>query len=266
MRSLLPLLMLSLASCSLAPAPTPMAQIFEAQTSGAQTSGAQAGAAPARCLVVLLPGAGDHASAFREEGFVAEIQRSGASVDIVAADATIGYYFRGVAVERIAADVLGPLRGRYEEVWLMGVSMGGFGSLHYAQQHADEVDAVAVFAPYLGSRRIGAEIRDAGGLARWTPDPPAPITKKNYQRQLWSWLHRVTSGAQRGPTLYVGYGDDDHLAPQNALLAAALPPEHVFHAKGGHDWPVWRALLQQFLQRSQFTTRCAPPAAGGSPG
>jgi pimeloyl-ACP methyl ester carboxylesterase len=248
MRLLLPFLTLSLAACSLAPAPTPMTKTFEGQP----------GAAPARCLVVLLPGAGDLASTFRKEGFIAGIQRSGASVDIVAADATVGYYYRGVVVERIAADVLGPLRGRYEQVWMMGVSMGGFGSLHYAQQHADEVDAVAVFAPYLGSRRLGEEIRSAGGLARWTPDPPAPITKKNYQRQLWSWLHRVTRGAEKGPTLYVGYGDDDRLAPQDALLAAALPQANVFHAQGGHDWPVWRELLQQFLQRSQFTSRCAP--------
>jgi S-formylglutathione hydrolase FrmB len=250
MRLQLSLLTLSLAACSLAPAPTPMTKIFAAQ----------AGAAPARCLVVLLPGAGDQASTFQQEGFVAEIQRSGASVDVVAADATVGYYYRGIVVERIAADVLGPLRGRHEQVWLMGVSMGGFGSLHYAQQHADEIDAVAVFAPYLGSRRLGQEIRDAGGLARWTPDPPAPITKDNYQRQLWSWLHRVTSGAEKGPTLYLGYGDADRLAPQDALLAAALPEGHVFHAQGGHDWSVWRGLLQQFLQRSQFTTRCAPLA------
>ena len=41
---------------------------------------------------------------------------------------------------------------------VISMSMGGFGSLHYAQQHADEVDAVAVFAPYLGSRRLGEEI------------------------------------------------------------------------------------------------------------
>ncbi len=237
--------MLTLAACSLAPAPTPMTKTFVGQPD----------AASARCLVVLLPGAGDRASTFRDEGFIAAIQGSGASVDIVATDATLGYYYRGVVVERLAADVIGPLRGRYEQVWLLGVSMGGFGSLHYAQQH-DGVDAVVVFAPYLGSRRLGDEIRSAGGLVRWIPDRPAPITKKNYQRQLWSWLHRVTTGADKGPTLYVGYGDDDdRLAP---LLAAGLPPANVFHAPGGHDWPVWRELLQQFLQRSPFTTRCAP--------
>ena len=251
MRSPLPLLTLTLAACSLAPAPTPMTKTFI--KSPATT-------APARCLVVLLPGAGDRASTFREEGFIRELQGSGASVDIVAADATLGYCYRGVAVERIATDVIGPLRGQYEQVWMMGASLGGFGSLHYAQQHAGEITAVAVFAPYLGKRRLGKEIKKAGGLARWTPDPPAKITKKNYQRQLWSWLHRVTSGAEQGPTIYLGYGDDDRLAPQDALLAAALPQDQVFHARGGHDWPVWRDLLRQFLERSQFKARCAPPA------
>ncbi len=249
MRRLLPLLSLALAACSLAPAPTPMTTILERQP----------GPAPARCLVVLLPGAGDHASTFRDERFIEQIQRSGASVDIVAADATVGYYYRGIAAERIHVDVVTPLRARYEQVWLMGVSMGGFGSLHYAQQHAEGVTGIAVFAPYLGKRKLGEQIRDAGGLARWTPDPPAPVTKKNYQRQLWSWLHRVTAGAEKGPALYLGYGDDDRLAPQDALLAAAMPQDHVFHAQGGHDWPVWRDLLGQFLARSQFVASCAPP-------
>lgn len=240
---------LLLGGCALMPAPTPMATAMDRWQGGAR----------AKCLVVLLPGAGDHASTFGEEGFVAAIRGSGAAADIVAADATVGYYYRGTAARRIEEDVVAPLRAGYEQVWLMGVSMGGFGALHYAQQHADEVDAVAVFAPYLGKRKLGEEIRDAGGLARWTPDAPAPITKRNYQRQLWSWLHRVTGGAP-GPTIYLAYGDDDRLAPQDAVLAAALPPERVFHAKGGHDWPVWRELLRQFLDRSTFTARCA--AAG----
>jgi len=219
------------------------------------------GNAEARCLVLLLPGAGDHASTFREEGFVAAIQGSGASVDIVAADATLGYYLKGRAAGSIEADVAAPARARgYEKVWVIGISMGGFGAFHYTQQFSSHVDGVAAFAPYLGARAIGREIDAAGGLARLTPDPPAALTKKNYQRQLWSWLHRVTITKQPGPSIYLGYGADDRLAPQNALLAAALPADHVFHAKGGHDWPVWRGLLQQFLTRSDFARDCATPA------
>lgn len=250
MRRLIPVLALALSACSLLPAPTPMHVRVDRLPGGER----------ARCLIVLLPGAGDRAATFEKEGFVAEIRRSGLSADIVAANATLGYYFRGTAAARIAADVIGPRRGDHERVWVLGVSMGGFGALHHAQLHGAQVDGVAVLAPYLGEPALGAEIREAGGLAQWRPDPPATVTRHNYQRQLWSWLHRVTTGAQRGPTLLVAYGDDDRLAPQDAVLAAALPADHVFHAPGGHDWPVWRALLQQMLRRSELATSCARPA------
>ena len=249
---LIPLACSCLLACSFTRAPTPMTSLRDPPPGGAE----------ARCLVLLLPGAGDHASTFREEGFVAAIQRSGASVDIVAADATLGYYLKGRAAGRIEADVAAPARARgYEKVWVFGISMGGFGAFHYTQQYPGHVDGIAAFAPYLGDRSLGREIEAAGGLATWTPDPPAALTKKNYQRQLWSWLHSVTVAGRPGPSIYLGYGADDRLAPQNALLAAVLPADHVFHAKGGHDWPVWRGLLQQFLTRSDFARDCVAPTS-----
>ncbi len=246
MRSL-PLLASLLLACRLLPAPTPMVQSLAARP----------GDAPARCLLVLLPGAGDRLARFADEGFVAAIQASGASVDVVSVDATMGYYFRGTVDERLEHDVLAPRRPDHEHVWLLGVSMGGFGALHYTQQHAEHVDGVIALAPYLGDRKLVTEVQRAGGLARWTPDPPAPLTKRNYQRQLWSWLHRTTAPGAPGPTLLLGYGDDDRLAPANAVLAAALPGDRVFHGPGGHDWPVWRTLLAAALAHPDFTRSCA---------
>lgn len=242
------LLAAPLIACQLLPAPTPMAHDLARGP----------GPAPARCLVVLLPGAGDRMGTFADEGFVAAIRSSGASVDIVSADATPGYYFRGSVADRLERDVLAPTRAGHEHVWIVGVSMGGFGSLHYTQQHAEHVDGVLAVAPWLGDARLAREIESAGGLARWRPDPPAPITKKNYQRQLWSWLHRQTATDARGPTILLAYGDDDRLAPQDRILAAALPKDQVFHAPGGHDWPVWRTLLHAALQHPAFTRSCAP--------
>ena len=63
--------------------------------------------------------------------------------------------------------------------------------------------------------------------------------------------------------ILLGYGDDDRLAPQDHILAEALPPDQVFHVPGGHDWPVWRTLLRSALQHPAFTRSCAaaPPAA-----
>ncbi len=251
MRTLLLVASLLLPACAMMAAPTPMPHTLAG------------GPAPARCLVVLLPGAGDSMGAFADEGFVAAIQASGTSVDVLSANATMGYYYRGIVGERLERDVIASARAGHEHVWIVGVSMGGFGSFHYSQQYPEHVDGIIALAPWLGDRKLGNEIRHAGGLARWTPDPPAPLTKKNFQRQLWSWLHAHTApGAQgpagTGPTILLGHGDDDRLATQDQLLADALPKDQYFHIPGGHDWPVWRTLLRSALQHPAFTRSCAP--------
>ena len=246
MRRLLLVALLS-SGCRLLPAPIPMTSVRYPMPDKDW----------AKCLVVLLPGAGDRGDTFHEEGFVEAIQKSGVSVDILAADATMGYYFKGIAAERLDADVIVPARaGGYEQVWVIGISMGGFGSLDYAQRHSERVDGILTLAPYLGANSLGEEIRSAGGLTKWRPDPNETITEANYQRQLWSWLHRVVTGKTRGPAIYLGFGVDDGLGAQDAVLAEALPRDHVLHAPGGHDWPPWRNLLQQFLQHSDFKARC----------
>ena len=231
------------------PAPSPMASVFDPLP--AQK--------PAKCLVVLLPGAGDTAETFRKEGFVEAIQSSGAAADVVAANATLGYYLRGNAAQQIETDVVAPLRTRgYGQIWVVGISMGGFGSLHYAELFPAHVDGVLALAPFLGDKSLGEEIRNAGGLEKWTPDEAAPVTEENYQRQLWSWLHNTVTGKQKGPAIYLGYGDQDGLGAQDSVLGAALPKDHVFGAPGGHDWPPWRALLQQFLKSPEFQRACTP--------
>src|SRR5215467_129659 len=68
--------------------------------------------APAKCLIVFLPGMGDDAEDFQKNGFVEEVRRHGLSVDIVAANATIGYYSRGIFAERLSTDVIAPRRSR----------------------------------------------------------------------------------------------------------------------------------------------------------
>ena len=236
------------AGCALLPSPVPMTSVRYPMP----------GEAHARCLVILLPGFGDRGETFKEERFVDALHASGVSADLVGADATMGYYFKGVAPERLDLDVVRPARAPgYEQVWLIGISMGGFGAFEYTQQHSEQVDGVLALAPYLGARSLAEEIRRAGGLAAWTPDPVAPVVENNYQRQLWSWLHRVVTGKQKGPIIYLGFGDDDGLGAQDSVLGQALPPDHVLHTPGGHDWPPWRDLLAQFLQASDFSRACA---------
>ncbi len=212
----------------------------------------------AKCLVVFLPGMGDEAKDFDREGFVAEVKKSDLSVDMVAANATFGYYVRGIFPERLATDVIGPARDRgYEQLWLIGVSMGGMGTVYYARSHAADVTGVLALAPYLGKREVIDEIHDQGGLASWQGPPKVDVMNEdNYQREIWRWLQAVTRGQEPGPKLYLGYGRADKLARQDGLLAAALPEGHTYLVDGAHNWTTWKELLGQFLQSSDFARGC----------
>lgn len=246
----------SLMGCaSWLPAPTPMRAVDYRPATSAQ---------PARCLLVLLPGMGDDAEDFLEQGFVAEVQRRRLSIDMVAAQATLGYYAKGIFVERLYQDVMKPrLTRAYREVWLAGVSMGGMGTLLYARSRpTGEVAGVIAIAPYLGDSDLIEAIDDAGGLARWKAPPRVePITEDTWQRELWRWLQAITQGREQGPVLHVAYGTEDRLAHADALLAAALPKPQVYVSAGGHKWVTWRSLFARFLDESTLPERCGKRVA-----
>ncbi len=253
MRSLLWLpVLLTSASCSLfLSAPSPMVAVRDELPSGG-----------AKCLVVFLPGAGDAAIDFQRHGFVEALRHRGLSVDVVAANATLGYYAKGVLVERLGTDVVEPAQAKgYQQTWLIGMSMGGMGTLLYSHERPKAVTGVLALAPYLGDRSLTDEIRGAGGLAAWkAPQKVADISSSTYQRELWRWLQALTAGKEPGPTLYLGWGTEDGLGGPAAVLAAALPPGHTFTVPGKHQWAPWKQLLDAFLVDSEFTRGCAAPA------
>jgi pimeloyl-ACP methyl ester carboxylesterase len=233
------------------PAPEPMRSVAYHQPSDKPR---------ARCLMVFLPGMGDSAEDFEDHGFIAEVKKRALSVDMIAAHATLGYYARGTLPERLAADVIGPARARgYEQLWLVGNSMGGMGTVYYTRTHVEHVTGVLALAPYLGEDEIIDEIYAQGGLARWQGPPRvAAMNEDNYQREIWRWLQAVTRGQEPGPNIYLGFGRSDKLARPDALLAAALPADHTFTIDGAHDWPTWQTLFQRFLDSSDFARTCRP--------
>lgn len=237
-----------LAGCASLRAPVPMTSRADVLPGG-----------PARCLFVFLPGMGDRAGTFFEERFVSLARARGLSVDLIAADATLGYHTSGTFAERLEADVLGPARQKgYARTWLIGPSMGGFASLFYASQRPGQVDGVLALAPYLGDRELLEEIERAGGLAGWSAPPAAPSDGDNFQEQLWRWLKGVAVEGLPGPVIWLGWGTEDRrLRDASALLAEALPRERVLRVPGGHEWGPWRALFTEFLERSPEVRECA---------
>lgn len=229
------------------PAPTPMTSLRDELPGG-----------DAKCLVVFLPGAGDRASDFVKYGFVEALRQKNLSVDVVAADATLGYYAKGLLVERVHTDVVAPARAKgYQQTWVMGMSMGGLGTLLYSHEHAADVNGVLLLAPYLGDRSLSEEIRAAGGLLTWQGPVKNAITSQTYQRQVWRWLQAVTANTEQGPNVYLGWGTEDRLGESASLLAAALPQGHVIKVPGAHKWTSWKAVLDLFLADSDFTRSCA---------
>lgn len=248
MRTLiLPVAVVVFAGCaSMLPAPEPMARVVHPPT-----------AAP-RCVLLLLPGAGDRAQEFDRHGFTGLVAERGLKVVTVAADATMGYYFRGTVQQRVAEDVVGPVRRQYPdaELWVAGMSMGGLGSLLYAMEHQGQVAGLLLMAPYLGNGKVAREVRAQGGLRRWAAPKAEPRTGDNFDRQLWRYLQEAAAGGPGLPSVYLGYGLKDGLAEDNGTLAAALPDERVWVENGGHDWPYWQPIFERFLDSAEFRARC----------
>jgi pimeloyl-ACP methyl ester carboxylesterase len=226
------------------PAPTPMRTVRELADDQH----------PSRCAVVFLPGFGDDEHAFIEHGFGDALRARSLRVDTIFTDATYGYYAKNTILTRLREDVMTPaMTRRYEQIWVVGVSMGGLGALLLAKESEPKIAGVYLLAPYLGEDAILREIDSAGGLAQWQP---GPVAKSDYERDLWRFLKVAVRQPDGPPAIYLGAGDHDKLAHGHRILAAALPQSHVFSVPGRHDWGPWSTLWAHFLDAPDFRARC----------
>lgn len=204
------------------------------------------------CLVVFIPGFLDGPETYLDNRFPHALNGSGAPCDAVGVDLHFRYYSEIGVADIVYEDVLIPAAARgYDEIWLVGISMGGLGTLLTASQHTDIIDGVILIAPFVGDEHVLAEIRDAGGAIDW--DPPedietTPLSESNYTQHIWAWLQQYDTDPSSMPPLYIGWGDDDSLGPGDELLGDLLPEGHVFHEPGGHGWSVWTPMWQRMLR------------------
>jgi pimeloyl-ACP methyl ester carboxylesterase len=222
-------------------------------------------------LLVFLPGAFLKPEEFEREGFLSAVRERDLAADALLVDADVSYYYDQTFIERLQQDVLQPQRALgYKSIWLVGISIGGFGALIHELARPGTVDGIVTLAPYLGRRPIGAEIQKAGGLREWkAPEGPAP--DQEVDRKLWPWLQQYASPqrAKTLPPLYLGFGLSDRFSANHRLLADALPASQVFTTEGGHDWPQWSRLWRKVLEALPLPTRLPeavrPAAAPAQP-
>lgn len=206
-----------------------------------------ASAEPAKGLVVLLPGIGDSPNDFVRHGFVELIKSANPSLDVVAVDAPLSYYVRGLLSERVHHDIVKPRLERYQHIWLVGISLGGLGAMSYAADYPQAVDGVVLLAPFLGTDEVVEEVRAAGGVRSWT----APVLDRfddpmrRLAHRAWSWARTVAESAGQSPAVYLGYGDADCFVEAHAMLADAIPANRIRTCKGEHDWVAWTSLFEE---------------------
>ena len=194
--------------------------------------------------MVFLPGRGTTGRDFFKQRFIAEL--TSAPVTAIAVDLTFPYYTQRIATKRLHDDIIAPARkAGYRRIWLVGCSMGGLGAIMYAHEYPGEISGIVALAPYLGEKNVVGEIEAAGGLARW--QPKQPLADDDFQRRLWLAIRAERFDQPDRVPLVLGYGTDDRFAYGHRLLAAQLPPDHVFTVFGLHDWGTWHRLWVRIL-------------------
>jgi pimeloyl-ACP methyl ester carboxylesterase len=202
---------------------------------------AQAGTvAPTR--VLLLPAAYTGPEEFLREGFVRAARERVLPVDLVFVELRLQHLTDRTILRRLRHEVVLPARALgCRSIWMGGISLGGFIAIAYAERYPDEVDGLCLLAPYLGNHIVTSEIERANGVHEWQP---GVLADDDDERRIWRFIkaHRT-----RPSPLHLGFGREDRFADSHRLMAAALAPESVDVVPGGHEWPAWLRLWENFL-------------------
>lgn len=203
------------------------------------------------CVLVLLPGLGDSPELFSKHGFDQAILQSQKPCDVLVVDSHFGYYRDAVLVERLAHEVLTPLRAQYEQTWLVGVSLGGYGAALVAKDRPELVDGVVLISPFLGVpsrvRPVVEALHTAGGLEHYRG---AAATSRNPRRHfvevepLWNWLAARGRG-EEGPRLVLAWGTADAMAWKHRAVSDGLDADQVVSLDGAHTWETFAALFRR---------------------
>ena len=91
-----------------------------------------------------------------------------------------------------------------------------------------------------------------GDLATWQAPDLAMVDDPKERRfyELWQFYREYALTPARKPSLYIGFGDTDHLRGPNAFVAGLLAPERSLVLPGGHKWVVWQPLFTELVDRA----------------
>ncbi|MFN2353946.1 MAG: alpha/beta fold hydrolase [Desulfopila sp.] len=201
-------------------------------------------------LFVFMRGLGGSHHNFAKAGMIDAVKMRKVPFDMVAPNAHFAYYSEQTLVERLHEDIILPAtRQGYTNIWLVGVSMGGLGSMMYLKEQPEYIDGVFLIAPFLGYDEILDEILGAQSVQKWQPGDYDP--DDDWERMFWHWIKDDVADRQTIP-LYLGFGQSDEYAKGQRLFSTVIPTDRVIRIDGGHDVPTIRSLWEIFLNRKLY--------------
>lgn len=191
--------------------------------------------------IVFVAGITDSPQDIEAHRVVETLREAGSDAPLTVVHHAMSAYVFGRTTAPLQADVVEPARraGHRRLVWV-GFSGGSAAAIAQARTYPEDVDALVLYAPYLGPDKIVNEILDAGGLAAWTPHPPIEDVERE-----WLWLKGYLEGAPR-PPLVLMFGSEDLARPAGRVLQEAGLTSSVYTTEGRHGWEAWKPLWQTF--------------------
>jgi len=206
-------------------------------------------------LIVFLRGMGGASNCFLnphecfdEKGFISAVRKKLLPFDMVAPNMHFGYYKDRTLVDRLKNDIIMPAKEKgYKDIWLVGVSMGGLGSIFYLKEHSDDIKGIIILGPFLGEEDILDQISEAGGLDLW--EPSTYDKDEQWQTDIWAFLKRYPHGKTGPPPIFLGLGKNDYYLKGQSILAAYLPPDKSIEIPGKHRFTTFSKLWTLFLDK-----------------
>ncbi|SDT30899.1 S-formylglutathione hydrolase FrmB [Microlunatus soli] len=137
---------------------------------------------------------------------------------------------------------------RPEDTFVAGLSMGGYGALHWALSKPERFAAAASLSGAVnitGLRTNRPRPDDPRMFERIFGDQPIPDSA-----DLFALLSSID--VAECPALYVGCGTEDALEPDNRKLVRAIEdaglPVRTSFVPGEHEWGLWDAEIRQVLE------------------
>lgn len=200
-----------------------------------------------RRLLIILPGIRGNASLYEKLGFIDVFHEYYPDFDVYIADAHFGYYRNRSLLVYLENQIIMPAKKKgYSEIWMMGISLGGVGSLLQLRCCTGDIDGALLISPFLGDKKLHQQMDNAGGLEEFV----SAIENENDEslESMWRWLYLNAGKLSKEKRLWLTVGEQDRYDGHD-VLAGLMTPESVLIKPGSHNnktfLRLWRNLLIQ---------------------